>query len=92
MLERDVETFTKTQKRGVDRMVKDFNEMENNYHDLMLKSDQEYVQILNQRVIIDELQDKVKMLEDKETENIKEILNGEKQRNEMHSRTHKVDQ
>ena len=82
MLERDVETFTKTQKRGVDRMVKDFNEMENNYHDLMLKSDQEYVQILNQRVIIDELQDKVKMLEDKETENIKEILNGEKQRNE----------
>ena len=78
MLERDVETFTKTQKRGVDRMVKDFNEMENNYHDLMLKSDQEYVQILNQRVIIDELQDKVKMLEDKETENIKEILNGEK--------------
>ena len=82
MLERDVEIFTKTQKRGVDRMVKDFNEMENNYHDLMLKSDQEYVQILNQRVIIDELQDKVKMLEDKETENIKEILNGEKQRNE----------
>ena len=46
-LEQDIDKYNKTADRGVQRMVKDFNEMENNYHDLMLKSDQEYVQILN---------------------------------------------
>ena len=76
-LEQDIKVYNKTADRGVQRMVKDFNEMENNYHDLMLKSDQEYVQILNQRVIIDELEEKVKDLENKQTVEMKSMIQGE---------------